>query len=55
MEESHYIEFIEIIADGKIYRKFLKPGEEPMVNFNIKINKIEARGYCNIHGLWKSS
>ena len=27
MEETHYIEWIEIIADGQSCRKFLKPGD----------------------------
>jgi superoxide reductase len=53
MEESHYIEWIEIIADGVSYRKFLKPGQPPEAEFCIKAEKIEAREYCNIHGLWK--
>ncbi|MGC9111808.1 MAG: desulfoferrodoxin [candidate division WOR-3 bacterium] len=54
MEEKHYIEWIEIIADGKSYRKFLKPGDKPEAEFEIKAEKIEAREYCNLHGLWKS-
>jgi superoxide reductase len=54
MEEKHYIEWIEIIADGASYRKFLKPGDKPEAEFCIKAEKIEAREYCNIHGLWKS-
>ena len=29
MEEKHYIEWIEIIADGKADRQFLNPGETP--------------------------
>jgi len=53
MEESHYIEWIEIIADGKSFRKFLKPGDKPEAEFCIKAEKIEAREYCNVHGLWK--
>ena len=53
MEEKHYIEWIEIIADGIAYRKFLKPGDKPEAEFNIKAEKIEAREYCNLHGLWK--
>jgi len=52
MEEKHYIAFIEIIADGKIFRKFLKPGEKPEAEFEVKAEKIEAREYCNLHGLW---
>ncbi|MCJ7547342.1 MAG: desulfoferrodoxin [Deltaproteobacteria bacterium] len=54
MEEKHYIEWIEIIADGKAYRQFLKPGDAPEAVFEIKANKIEAREHCNLHGLWKA-
>ena len=54
MEEKHYIEWIEVIADGKVYRAFLKPGEAPQANFDIKAENITAREYCNLHGLWKS-
>ncbi|MFA5382305.1 MAG: desulfoferrodoxin [Candidatus Micrarchaeia archaeon] len=54
MEENHYIEWIEIIADNKIYRKYLKPKEKPEVEFYIKTENIIARTYCNIHGLWKA-
>ena len=54
MEEKHYIEWIEIIADGEYCRKFLNPGDKPEAEFEIKVEKIEAREYCNIHGLWKS-
>ncbi len=55
MEEKHYIEWIEIIADGKVYRKFLKLGEVAEVEFKVKAEKIEAREYCSIHGFWKST
>jgi superoxide reductase len=54
MEEKHYIEWIEVIADGKAYRQFLKPGEVPEATFNIAAQKVTAREYCNIHGLWKA-
>ena len=43
MEEKHYIEWIEIIADGRSFRKFLKPGDKPEAEFEIKAEKIEAR------------
>jgi len=55
MEEKHYIERIEVITDGDGHRKFLKPGEKPEAEFNIKPQRITAREYCCIHGLWKSS
>lgn len=55
MKDDHYIEWIEVIVDGKTYRKFLKPGDAPEAEFEIKGDKnIKARAYCNLHGLWKS-
>lgn len=54
MEENHYIEWIQVIADGVSYRKFLDPGDNPEAKFELTANKIEAREYCNVHGLWKS-
>lgn len=54
MEEKHYIEFIEVMADGKVYRQDLAPGQKPEAEFCIKADKIVAREYCNIHGLWKA-
>ena len=53
MTEEHYIEWIEIIADGKAYRQFLKPGDAPEAFFNVDATDISAREYCNLHGLWK--
>jgi len=52
MEEKHYIEWIELIADGKAYRQFLKPGEVATATFNITASSLTAREYCNLHGLW---
>lgn len=54
MEENHYIEWIEVIADGSVYKKFLSPGDSPDADFFINPEKVEAREYCSIHGLWKS-
>ncbi len=53
MEEKHYIEWIELLADGKAYREFLQPGEQPRAVFNIDASSVSAREYCNLHGLWK--
>lgn len=53
MEEKHYIEWIEIIADGKVYRQFLDPGQTPEATFKVEAGQISAREYCNIHGLWR--
>lgn len=52
MEEEHFIEWIEIIDDGKIERQYLKPGDKPEAKFGISLGSIIARAYCNLHGLW---
>ena len=54
MEEKHWIEWVELIVDGKVYRQFLKPGQPPEATFCIKADKVTAREYCNLHGLWKA-
>lgn len=55
MEEKHYIEWIELRADDQVQLRFLRPGEKPEAEFRVKAEKLGAREYCNIHGLWKSS
>jgi len=54
MEDKHYIEWIELVADGASYRKYLKPGDKPEAHFCIEAIEISAREYCNVHGLWRS-
>ena len=53
MEEKHYIEWIELLADGKAYRQFLNPGDAPEVIFSVEAGSVTAREHCNVHGLWK--
>jgi len=53
MEENHFIEWVEIIADGKAYRQFLNPGESPEASFSVSADQVTAREYCNLHGHWK--
>ena len=54
MTDQHYIEWIEIIVDdNKIYRQHLNPGDKPEAFFPVQGNKVIAREYCTIHGLWK--
>ncbi|MCK4911395.1 MAG: hypothetical protein KAR83_07120, partial [Thermodesulfovibrionales bacterium] len=54
MEQEHYIQWIELIADGVSYWKFLKPGDAPEAEFCIQAESVTAREYCNKHGLWKA-
>ncbi len=54
MEDAHYVEWIELIADGKVDRKYLKPGDAPEADFMVEAAEMKARDYCNVHGLWIS-
>lgn len=53
MLEEHYIQWIELLADGKAYRQFLEPGNQPEAVFNVEADSVSAREHCNVHGLWK--
>ncbi len=54
MISEHYIEWIEIITEHRVYRKYLEPGSEPQAEFFLEAEHLTARAYCNIHGLWKN-
>ena len=43
MEEKHYIEWIELLADGKVYRVNLKPGDKPEALFIAAENHNDRR------------
>ncbi len=54
MEDDHYIEWIEVISDGKVHREHLKPGDAPEATFCcLSGSNVTLREYCNKHGLWK--
>ena len=53
MEEKHYIQWVEALKDGRIYRVYLKPGEDPEAEFPVEEEGTTVREYCNLHGLWK--
>jgi len=55
MIDTHWIEFIELVADGTVYRKYLNPGDQPVAEFCVSAKTVTAREYCNLHGLWKAS
>lgn len=54
MTSEHYIEWIEVITEHRIYRKHLEPGTEAMAEFFLEAEHISARAYCNMHGLWSN-
>jgi superoxide reductase len=53
MLPEHHIEWIALIADGRVEFKFLKPGEEPTAEFD-EAESGSVYEYCNLHGLWKT-
>lgn len=55
MTEAHYIEWIELVADGVTHIAFLAPNEAPSTVFLVgDAKEVYAREYCNLHGLWIS-
>ena len=54
MEDSHFIQWIEVIADDKVYRTYLQPGSPAEVVVPVHAKDFEVREYCNLHGLWKA-
>lgn len=55
MKQSHYIEWIELMVEDKMYKQFLSPEQKPEAIFELSVaGKIVVREYCNLHGLWKA-
>lgn len=54
MLDKHYIEWIELLSEGMLQRKDLAPNDEPCAVFKTDAEKVTARAYCNLHGLWKA-
>lgn len=55
MEEAHYIEWIELVFEKRVYRSYLAAGDKPMATFCVAEDDgklLESRAYCNLHGLW---
>jgi len=55
MDEDHFIEWIELITEDKVYRQNLEPNQKPKARFELIDSEFEIRTYCNLHGLWKNS
>ena len=55
MEEAHYIQWIFVETDKGGHKRTFKPGEKPVVEFNLHGEKpVAVYEYCNLHGLWKA-
>jgi superoxide reductase len=55
MTEEHLITWIELVSDDGTFvqRKFLNSSDAPEATFYTNADKVTAREYCNLHGLWE--
>ncbi|WP_432766931.1 desulfoferrodoxin [Thermoclostridium caenicola] len=53
MVPEHYIEWIALVSGNRVEFRYLKPGEEPIAEFE-GAESGTVYEYCNIHGLWKA-
>jgi len=54
MDPDHHILWIELVADGKYDRQFLRAGQPAEATFDTRAGNFVARTYCSVHGLWSS-
>lgn len=54
MAEEHYIQWIELMTETEVLRKYLTPNDKPVAEFKTDAKKVCAREYCNLHGVWKA-
>ncbi len=54
MEESHFIQWIEVFTQKGSLFHFFEPGQIPEAEFPVSCEEVKlVREYCNLHGLWK--
>lgn len=53
MTDAHYIQWIELVTSTGVLRHNLTPQDKPVAEFKTDATEVEAREYCNLHGLWK--
>lgn len=53
MTDAHYIQWIELVSPRGVLRHNLTPQDKPVAEFKTDATEVEAREYCNLHGLWK--
>lgn len=54
MTDAHYIQWIELVTPMGVLRHNLTPQDKPVAEFKTDATEVEAREYCNLHGLWKA-
>ncbi len=56
MTEEHLIEWVCLLTDKGVYRKYLTAGKMPTATFlTVNEKPIAVYAYCNLHGLWMAS
>ena len=53
MTDAHYIQWRELVTPTGVLRHNLTPQDKPVAEFKTDATEVEAREYCNLHGLWK--
>lgn len=53
MTDAHYIQWIELVTPTGVLRHNLTTQDKPVAEFKTDATEVEAREYCNLHGLWK--
>jgi superoxide reductase len=53
MLPEHHIEWTALVTESKLQFEFLKPGMEPVAEFE-DAGSGTVFEYCNLHGLWKA-
>ncbi len=53
MEDNHNIAWIALVTEKKTIKKFLKPGDTPVVKFPY-ISGSTIYAYCGVHGIFKT-
>lgn len=56
MIDEHHIEFIYLETEKGGQMHYLKPGEEPIAEFEVTEGDkpVAVYAYCNLHGLWEN-
>jgi len=54
MEGEHFIQWIAVVTNSRVHRKFLEPGAPAEAEFATTCKVREVRSYCNLHGLWST-
>lgn len=54
MTPEHYIMFIAVVQENLFQLVDLKPGAQPIADFNLNDGPVAVYEFCNLHGLWKT-